>query len=130
MQIENEEEKEHTGKLEIYERGDHLGAGIRIGKSSNRLGREAIEGATEGTGPGPMLEVAVRVEICPAMLAAGKKVGVGSVGGRAAILVLGGEGGDGNTPWKAGTLLSISVNWETRDCSSNGHRLRVLSSLR
>lgn len=38
--------------------------------------------------------------------------------------------GDGNSPRKARILLSISVNWETRDCSSNSHSLRDFSSLR
>lgn len=119
-----------TGQLEIYERGHHLRAGFRVGESSNRLGRQAIEGAAQGTRPGPMLEVAIGVEVGPAMLAAREKVSVGSVGRRAAILVLGGERSDGNSPWKAGILLSISINWETRDCSSNSHSLRVFSSLR
>lgn len=130
MESKNEQQNGLTGQLEIYERRHHLGAGFRIGESSNRLGREAIEGAAESTGPGPMLEVTIGVEISPAMLAAGKEVSVGSVGRRAAILVLGGEGGDGNSPRKARILLSISVNWETRDCSSNSHSLRDFSSLR
>jgi len=57
-------------QFEIYEGGHHLGAGLRARVAFDGIGGQAVEVAAEGAGPGPLLELAVGVEVGPAVLAA------------------------------------------------------------
>ena len=66
-------------QFEIYEGGHHLGAGLRARVAVDGVGGESIEVAAEGAGPGPLLELAVGVEVGLAVLAPGQEVAIGAV---------------------------------------------------
>lgn len=90
-----------TRQFKIYERRHHFGAGLRMRVARNGLRCQAIEGAAEGAGPRPLFELAVGVEVSPAVLAPGEEIPVGSEPGRLAVLVLGRERRDGDAPREA-----------------------------
>ena len=56
-------------QCEIYERGHNLGTGLRAKVAFDGVGGEAIEVAAEGARLEPLLELAVGVEVGPAVLA-------------------------------------------------------------
>lgn len=58
-----------TRQLQINERRGHLSASLRMRVSGNGLRREAVESPTERTGPRPLLQFAVCIEIGITILA-------------------------------------------------------------
>lgn len=64
---------------------------MRIGVTSDRIGRESVESAAKRAVPSPLIELAVSVEVRVAVFAAGKKVAVGSARRRDSVLVFGRE---------------------------------------
>lgn len=114
-------QKRITGQVKIDERGDHLGAGLRMGVSGNGLRREAVEGPTERASPGPLLQFTVRVEVCVTVLATRKHMTVGSVDRSCAVLVLRREWRHRHAPWQTRSFLRVRVGWKPWHRGSNRH---------
>lgn len=76
-----------TWELEIDEGGGQLGAGVGEGVAGDVLGGETVEGAAEGAGPRPLLQLTEGIEVGPAVLAAGELVPIRAVDGRVSELI-------------------------------------------
>ena len=111
-----------TGEFEIDKRGDHLGAGLSAGVTVNGVGGKAIESAAEGAVPGPLVELAVGVEVAPAVLAPGKELTFPAVSRLAAELVFRGEWGDRHAPGEARCLVRVPIYGESREARPDRHR--------
>ena len=110
-----------TWQLEIYEGGDVLGARLGARVAMDGFGGEAVEGATEGAGPGPLILLAEGVVVGPAVIAPGKEVAVGSVRRRVAALVLGSERRQRHSPRKPRRLHRVGIHREPGHRSPHRH---------
>lgn len=109
-------------KLKINKRRWQLGAIRR--ESLDRIGSETVVVPTESAGPGPVFQITVRAEICPAMLTPRQDptTAVGSAAdGRRSALVGGREGSNSDPPWQSGWFLFLKVDWKARNARSDSH---------
>lgn len=109
-------------KLKINKRRWQLGAIRR--ESLDRIGSETVVVPTESAGPGPVFQITVSAEICPAMLTPRQDptTAVGSAAdGRRSALVGGGEGSNSDPPWQSGWFLFLKVDWKARNARSDSH---------
>jgi len=112
-------------QFEIYERGHHLGTGLRARVVVDGVVGESIEVVAEGAGPWPgpgsLLELAVGVEVGPTVLSLGQEVIVRVVRQSTGVLVGGGERHDSDTSEQVGALAGVRVHWETQHCGPRCH---------
>lgn len=112
---------EITWDLEVDEGGRQLGAVVGAGVSVKGGGVEAVEGAAEGAGPAPALQLAEGAEVGPAVVAAREEVAARTVDGNGAALIGGGEGRDGGAPGEAGGFEGVGVHREAGDRRPHRH---------
>lgn len=118
-----------TREFEIYERGHHLGARLWARVASDGLGREAIESPTEGAIPWPLLQLAVRVKVAPAILAPRQLISLRSVRGSLTILVHFREWSHRHAPWQPRIVLGPRIHWEPPHRRSHRHASLSLSAI-
>lgn len=85
------------------------------------MGGEAVEGAAEGAGPGPLLLLAESVVVRPAVLAPWQELPAGSVHRRVTVLVHGGERRQRHPPRQPRRLQRVRVDGETCLRGPNRH---------